>query len=102
MVLDTDLVSYRATAPSFTGIRIDKLILAVDATGASSAGVITITSPTDGILLYPPLPVQVGQAAYTILFSDEPTDTKGTLTWRDFSITGLTATGTRLFLWSNW
>jgi hypothetical protein len=34
-----------------------------------------------------------------VLFSDEPPEAYGTLTWRDFAVTGVTATGTRLLLY---
>ena len=102
MVIDTDIASWYnsatvAAAGYNTGIRVTKLVLAVDATGTSSPGVVTITAPADSSILYPPIPVAASTAAYSILETDEPTD--GTLVWRDFAVTGVTATGTRLFLY---
>ena len=104
MILDTDITSWRTSAAVVaagytTGIRVLKLVLAVGTGGSSSSGTITITAPSDSATLYPPIPVAASIAANSILVTDEPTDTKGTLTWRDFAVTGLTATGTRLFLY---
>ena len=101
IILDTDLVSYRASAPSLQGVRVTKLILAVGSGSASSAGTVTITAPSDGATLYPTLVIAASVAANSILFSDEPTDAKGSLTWRDFAVTGLTATKTILYLWTD-
>ena len=104
MILDTDLVSWRNAAAIVaagykTGIRVKKLALAVGTGGASSSGTVTITAPSDSATLYPPMPVAASIAANSILVTDAPPDEVGTLTWRDFAVTGLTATGTRLFLW---
>ena len=104
LIIDTDLASWRNAASVValgykTGIRVKKLVLAVGAGGASSAGQVTITAPSDSATLYPPMLVPAGQAAYTILFTDEPTDAEGTLTWRDFAVTGVSSTGTRLYLY---
>lgn len=104
ILIDTDIVSWRNSVAVkalgyTTGIRVTKLILSVGPGGTSTAGTVTITAPSDSAVLYPPLPVGATVAANTILFSDEPTDAKGTLTWRDFAVTGVTATGTKLYLW---
>lgn len=99
IIIDTDLVSYRASAPSLQGIRVQKLVLAVAAGGDSVAGQVTITAPSDSAILYPPIQVPTGQPAFTILFVDNPTAPSSSLTWRDFAVTGVTGTGTRLFLW---
>ena len=103
-IIDTDLVSWRNAASVVaagytTGIRVKKLVLAVGPGGTSSAGSVTITAPSDSAILYPPIPVAASVVANSILVTDEPTDALGTLTWRDFAVTGVTATGTRLFLW---
>jgi hypothetical protein len=45
------------------------------------------------------MPVAASIAANSILVTDEPTDAAGDLLWRDFAVTGLTATGTKLYLW---
>jgi hypothetical protein len=104
MILDTDITTWRnstvvSSAGYKTGIRVSKLVLAVGPSGASSAGSVTITAPSDSSTLYPPIPIAASVAANSILVTDEPTEAWGTLTWRDFAVTGLTATGTRLFLW---
>lgn len=104
MTLDTDTTSWRnitavKNAGYTTGIRVYKLVLVVGTGGASSAGTVTITAPSDSINLYPPLPVAASVGARSILYSDEPTEPLGTFTWRDFAVTGLTATGTVLYLY---
>lgn len=103
IIIDTDITTWRsATAVKAlgitTGIRVLKLVLSV-AGGTSSAGNVTITAPSDSAVLYPTLAVPAGQAANTILFTDEPTSPSSTLTWRDFAVTGVTATGTKLYLY---
>ena len=104
MVIDTDITTWRNNATIVaagytTGIRVLKLVLVVAHGGASSAGLVTITAPSDSITLYPPMTVVGSQPADTVLYTDNITDTKGTLTWRDFAVTGVTATGTRLLLY---
>ncbi len=101
IIIDTDITSYRTAASVLQGVRVTKLILAVGGGAVSVAGNVTITAPSDSAVLYPPLAVTSAQAAYTILFSDEPTDAKGSLTWRDFAVTGVTATKTILYLWTD-
>lgn len=97
IILDTDITSYRTAASVPQGLRITKLVLAVGGS-ASSAGNVTITAPSDSAVLYPPIPVTAATAANTMVFSDTQND-KSVLTWRDFAVTGLTATGTKLYLW---
>ena len=104
MIIDTDITTWRndaviVAAGYKTGIRVKKLVLDVGTGGASSAGTVTITAPSDSAELYPPIPVAASISARSILVTDEPTDALGTLTWRDFAVTGVTATGTRLLLW---
>lgn len=103
-IIDTDITTWRnnsvvVAAGYTTGIRVKKLVLAVGPGGVSSAGTVTITAPSDSATLYTPLPVAAGVAANSILYTDEPPETLGTLTWRDFAVTGVTGTGTRLLLW---
>lgn len=104
MIIDTDITTWRnasavAAAGYTTGVCVKKLVLAVGTTGTSTAGSVSITAPSDSVSLVNPMVVIGGQAAYTVLYADEPTDTLGTFAWRDFAVTGLTATNTRLFLW---
>ena len=104
MIVDTDITTWRSAsavknAGYTTGIRVKKLVLAVDAGGSSTAGTVTITAPSDSATLYPPMSVTGSSPAYTILYNEEPPDEVGTLTWRDFAVTGVTATGTRLLIY---
>ena len=104
MVIDTDITTWRNNATIVaagytTGIRVKKLALVVAHGGSSSAGTVSITAPSDSAVLYPSMPVAASIAADSILITDEPTEALGTLTWRDFSVTGVTATGTKLLLW---
>jgi len=104
ILISSDITTFRGasavTSLGWTqGLRITKLVLAVGAGGASSAGVVAITAPSDSAVLYPPIPVAASIAANSILYTDEPTNAKGDLTWRDFAVTGVTATGTVLYLW---
>jgi hypothetical protein len=106
VVITSDITTFRGDASVIStnctqgsSLRVSKLILTVGPGGVSSAGAVTILAPTDSAVLYPPLPVAAGIAVNSILFTDEPPDAAGDLTWRDFSVTGLTATGTILYLW---
>jgi hypothetical protein len=103
MILDGDITTWRKAATVVsagytTGIRVQKLLLIVGAS-AASLGTVAITAPSDSAPLYPILSVAASTAANTELFLDSPTDTTGALTWRDFAVTGLTATGTKLWIW---
>jgi len=105
IIIDTDITTFRsASAVTSTnctqgqGIRVTKLVLAVGTGGASSAGTVTITAPSDSATLYPPLVVSASQAANTELYVDGTLDTDP-LNWRDFAVAGVTATGTRLLIW---
>jgi hypothetical protein len=99
VIIDTDITSFRTSANVLQGLRILKIILAVGPGGASSAGTVTITG-SDGITIYPPLIVAAATAANTILYVDNP-EYGVRMTWKDFAVTGVTATGTRLFIWFN-
>jgi hypothetical protein len=100
VIVDTDFASFRAgqtlQTPGF-GVRVTKLALYVASGAASSAGNVTITEPNSGIPLYPPMTVSAATPANTILFTDNLNDQE--LQWRDFAVTGLTATGTKLAVW---
>lgn len=104
MIVDSDITTWRnatavVAAGYRTGIRVKKVVLDVAHGGTSTAGLVTITAPSDGALLYPVMSVANTIAADSILNTDEPPDEVGTLIWRDFAVTGVTATGTRLLLW---
>lgn len=100
VVLDTDFSSFRAgqtlQSQAF-GLRVYKLSLVVAPGGVSSAGSVTITAPSDSAALYPPMPVSASTPAKTILYTDNLDNQQ--LPWRDFAVTGLTATGTVLYVW---
>ena len=106
ILIDTDITTFRGaaavTASNCTqgcGIRVTKLVLSVGPGGVSSAGTVTITAPSDSAVLYPPLIVTAGLAVNTELYVDPEPAVTSSVNWRDFAVTGLTATGTRLFLW---
>jgi hypothetical protein len=104
IIIDTDITSYRQIAAVVAagggqGIRVSKLVLAVGSV-AGAAGTVFITAPSDSATLYPPIAVGATPAAYTIILNDNITSPGDALTWRDFAVTGVTATGTRLFLWT--
>lgn len=98
ITVDTDLVSFGAGQTlqhtSF-GLRVWKIALSVSA-ATSSAGTVQITEPISGIPLLAPMVVPAASPIGTVLYYDNPTQL---LQWRDFAVTGLTATGTRLFVW---
>jgi hypothetical protein len=101
--IDTDITTWRnATAVVATGvttgIRPTKIVLQVGSGGASSAGTVAITAPSDSATLYPTLPVAAAVAANSILYTEDMTSPVN-MTWRDFAVTGVTATGTVLWIW---
>jgi len=105
LIISSDLTSYRndSTVKALgggQGVRVQKLILAVGTGASSTAGSVTITAPSDSATLYPPLEVIGSEPAGTILCVDNPTAPNSSLTWRDFAVTGVTATGTVLYLWT--
>jgi len=99
MILDTDIASYRTGASVTSGVRILKLALVVGGS-AASAGTVTITLPANSKPLYIPLVVANAAAANSLIINDNPTG-QAVLTWQDFAVTGLTATGTKLYLWTS-
>ena len=106
LIIDTDITTFRnASAVTSTnctqgqGIRVTKLVLAVAHGGVSSAGTVTITSPSDSSVLYPTLLVTASQPADNELCVDSEPAVTGGVCWRDFAVTGVTATGTKLYIW---
>jgi len=99
MVLDTDFNSYRTAAGVSKGISVFKMMLVVGSATAS-AGTVTIVNPEttpSNQTLYPVTPVGT-QAANTVLVNENLTG-QAIMNWPDFKVTGLTATGTKLFIW---
>lgn len=97
ITVDTDLASFGAgqTLQSTPfGLRVWKIALV--ATTSTTAGTVTVTDPISNIPLIAPMLVTAAQATDTILYYDNPTQL---LQWKDFKVTGVTATGTRLFVW---
>lgn len=98
LTVDTDLASFGAAQTlqhTPFGIRVWKLALVVSA-ATSSAGTVQVSEPNSGIPLLAPMVVPAASTIGTVLFFDNPTQL---LQWRDFSVSGLTATGTRLMIW---
>jgi hypothetical protein len=97
MILDTDFTSYRTAASKTIGIRVLKITLSVGST-TTSAGTVVITNPQNSQQLYPSVPVAAAIPANSILVGDNPTG-QGVMSWPDFGVSGLTATGTKLYIW---
>lgn len=101
IALDTDVASWRAAQTLSsntyaTGLRIVKIVLVVAST-TSSAGPVTITDPNSSQSLYPPMTVAASIPVGGVLYTDNLDDNP--LQWRDFAAAGLTATGTRIYIW---
>lgn len=97
ILIDTDIASFGAAQTlqaSPFGLRVWKI--ALYAAASTTAGTVTITEPISGIPLMAPMVVASGIAAGTLLYYDNPTQL---LQWRDFAVTGVTATGTKLMVW---
>jgi hypothetical protein len=113
LLLDTDFVSWRAlqtlnvgNLPSNAqqnsgavvrqpGIRPTKILL--ESNGTTVAGTVSITDPIDSrILWFTNVIVTAGAAGTPI---DEDDFAEHFPTWKDFSVTGLTATVTKLYIW---
>jgi len=97
-ICDTDFTSYRTATGASFGIKPSKVVLSVGA-ATSVAGVVTVTRPADSAVIYPPLLVGASPAN-TELYVDDPSS-KAALNWNDFAVTGLTATGTKMYVWYN-
>lgn len=97
MVLDTDFTSYRTAATKTTGIRAIKLMFVVGGS-AASAGSVAITNAENSQVLYPPIGVVAATAANTVILNDNPPG-QAIYTWPDFGVSGLTATGVKLYIW---
>lgn len=105
IVIDTDVANFRTAATtansqafnSSNGPTVSKIILAVAPGGASTGGSVSITRPADSAILYPPIVVTAAIVANTFVLNDNTT--RNILNWNNFAVTGVTATGTRLFLY---
>jgi hypothetical protein len=75
------------------GLRVWKVMLVGGA--SPSTGPVTITEPNSGITLLQ-IQVPATPTAGQTIYNDNPTQL---LQWRDFAVTGLTATGTVLYVW---
>lgn len=97
IALDTDVASFFAAQTlqkQIFGLRVYKISLV--AAAGTTAGNVTITEPNSGIALYEPIAVAASLTAGATVVTDNPTYP---LQWRDFAVTGLTGTGTRLYIW---
>jgi|SRR5581483_3283404 len=99
IILDTDIASgWRALqnlATKQIGIRPTKLI--IESNGTTVAGTVSIVDPNDSTQLYLAAIGAGAGAAGTVLVRE---DFPGWFpAWRDFKVTGLTATVTKIFIW---
>jgi hypothetical protein len=115
IVIDTDITSWRAQqtlnsgkspatlqnpSPSLRqwGIRPFKIVIQ-SASTTTVAGVITVLDPNDSTVLLPKVAVagSTASADGDYLLTE---DFEGSLpSWRDFAVTGVTATATRMLIW---
>lgn len=110
IIVDTDFVSWRNTQTLNTGnlpatvqqpgpirrqfgLKIAKLVLMTN--GATTAGTISITDPIDSTILETFNVTTTAPAG--IITTQDWADNMPL--WRDFSVTGVTATGTKLLIW---
>jgi hypothetical protein len=96
IVVDTDLASFFAGQTLQTqrfGLRVWKIML--EAAASTSAGTVSITEPNSGAVLWF-AGVPATQAAGTVIVND---NLQQLAQWRDFAVTGATATATRLYIW---
>ncbi|SRR6266704_5958391 len=78
------------------GIRVTKV--EVISNGVTIAGTVTITDPKDGTVLFPPVNVPANAGASGTVIQREDFENHFPA-WRDFIVTGLTATVTKLIVW---
>ena len=103
IILDTDIATgWRANQtlntgnlPGYSfarqpGIRVTKIVLT--ANGVTAAGTVTVADPNDSTVLFS-TPVTTTQADLVFDFADH------SAAWRDFKVTGLTATVTKISIW---
>lgn len=100
LILDTDIASYRTAASASFGIKPSKIVLIVGGGATSSAGTVIVTRPSDSVQIYPPISVSASLPENYIVVADD-LGSKALLNWNDFAVSGLTATGTRLFVFFN-
>ena len=65
--------------------------------GVTVAGVISVTDPKDSTILWQAAIAATAGATGTIIIDEAFDNTR--LTWRDFKVTGLTATVTKMQIW---
>ena len=100
MIFDTDFSSFQTASGLKHNVRVRRFALCVASGATSSTGAVQIAQAAAGNrALYEPIPVTNGVAARTILLTDGPWSWDDALVWPDFAVTGLTATGTILYVW---
>lgn len=78
------------------GIKPYKVLLI--ANGTTVAGTVSVVDPIDGTnLIDPPIGVPAGQATGTVITRED--FQQALPAWRDFKVSGLTATNTKLVIW---
>jgi hypothetical protein len=78
------------------GLLITKIMLVQNSTSTTVAGAVYVQNPNDNTYLFPGIPVTVQTVSFNFFsetYGEQP------LRWKDFIVTGLTATATALFLW---
>lgn len=98
VVLDTDIASFSTDAPAcLIPVRVRKIALVVGGS-ASTPGTVLVQDSASNNLLAPMLVAT--QPANTILYADGDFNSRAIPWPKDFKVTGLTATGTKLYIWS--
>lgn len=110
IIIDTDFVSWRNSQTLNTGnlpatiqnpgpikrqggLKITKVVLMTN--GTTAAGTVNVTDPIDSTILFTGI-VTLSAPAGVITTQDWQ---KNMPLWRDFSVTGCTATNTKLLIW---
>lgn len=96
LVFDTDFADFSAIGlPGSLPLKVKRISLVAGATPAN--GTVTVTDKLSGVPLLSPMAVAAA-AAGQILFADDFAAQQPY--WANFAVTGLTATGTKLYVWS--
>lgn len=99
LILDTDFADFTAVSGFLTGslpLRVRRIALVAGASAA--AGTVAVTDKLSGAALLAPM-LASAAAQNTIEYAD---DFGGvTQLWPNFAVSGLTASGTKLYVWSD-
>lgn len=101
IVLDTDMTtgwkSLQTLDTTPRGLWVFKITILTNGT-TGSGGTISVLDPNDNTVLYPGVYINATASAIGLVsyFDDITTSS---LTWRDFKVTGLTSTQSKMFIW---